>query len=372
MIRDFKELLKMLSGKNQTGSDYTGTVTKVKENTAYVQFTGSDITDTPVSLTVDAKAGDKVRVRVNGGKAWLTGNDTAPPSNDKEQVKAVKSDNDKLAKRVKAVEDGIEMKGIVHFMDLESDEETTINGGNIDAVSLAIKEYYAMYNGDEVQRVLAFDKSEPFPGVESFMIVIDPDEHIPACYINTGTTWVKAFAASLPNGAGLSMDEELFYVDMPVYDSSYEPTGAVTRVLQAVPTYDNKSSVLQSPAVYARTAGGSANVGVNSSGTLYRISSSKRYKHDIRDLGLEEARKLLDIRPRTFKYNDDFLPEDDERRGMEVPGFISEEVAEKIPIAVDHDGEGNCEMWNSSILIPCLLKLVQHQEERIRKLEKGG
>ena len=366
MNRDFKELLKMLSKKTPAGSDYTGTVTRVKGNTAYVQFTGSQITDTPVSLTVDAKAGDKVRIRVSGGKAWLTG----PPSNDKEKVQAVKNENTRLAKRIKAVEDGVEMKGVVHFKDLESDEETTINGGKIDAVSLAIKEYYAMYNGDEVQRILAFDKSNPFPGVESFMVVIDPDENISACYINTGTTWVKAFTAATEEGASLSFDSELFYLDMPVYGADYEPTGNTMRVLSATPLYDGSHVNLASMAVYNRTAGGSANVGVNQYGTIYRVSSSSRYKHDIRDLSLGEAKKLLDLKPRTFKYNDDFLEPDDERRGMEVPGFISEEVEEVLPIAVDHDEEGNCEMWNSNVLVPCLLKLVQHQEERIRVLEE--
>ena len=110
-------------------------------------------------------------------------------------------------------------------------------------------------------------------------------------------------------------------------------------------------------------------MGVNSSGLLYRVSSSRRYKHDIQDLPLEEARKLLDLKPRTFKYNDDFLTPDDERAGKDVPGFISEEVSDLLPIAVDHDDDGNCEMWNSNVLIPCMLKLIQDQEKRIAALE---
>ena len=110
-------------------------------------------------------------------------------------------------------------------------------------------------------------------------------------------------------------------------------------------------------------------MGVNSSGLLYRVSSSRRYKHDIQDLPLEEAKKLLDLKPRTFKYNDDFLTPDDERVGKDVPGFISEEVAEQLPIAVDHDNEGNAEMWNANVLIPCMLKLIQDQEKRIAELE---
>ena len=367
-IDDLARYIKRIAKK--TGSDYTGTVTRVEGGMAYVQLTGSAIPDTPVVMSISAKPGDKVRVRISGGRAYITGNDTAPPTNDTETIKKARNDLDGLSKRIKKIEDGIKIEGVVHFTDLENpDEETVINGGNIDATSMAIKESYAMYNGAERQRIMAFDKTEPFPGFENYMIVIDPDENIPNCYINTGSTWVKAFAANTPEGAALSFDSELFYLDMPIYNSSYEPTTNTMRVLGAAPLYDGSHINLTSMAVYSRTAGGSANVGVNQYGTIYRVSSSRRYKHDIQDLPLEEAKKLLDLKPRTFKYNDDFLTPDDERVGKDVPGFISEEVSDLLPIAVDHDDDGNCEMWNSNVIVPCLLKLIQDQEKRIATLE---
>lgn len=40
------------------------------------------IDETPVRLTIDAAVGDTVQVRVADGKAWLTGNRTAPPTDD--------------------------------------------------------------------------------------------------------------------------------------------------------------------------------------------------------------------------------------------------------------------------------------------------
>ena len=86
-LNDFKKLFGILRTKNKSpGTDYTGTVTKVEGSTAYVQLTGSEITDTPVALSIDAKPGDRVRVRVSNGRAWITGNDTLPPSNDKKEV----------------------------------------------------------------------------------------------------------------------------------------------------------------------------------------------------------------------------------------------------------------------------------------------
>ena len=369
-MSELSDLVKMLRNKKESGSDYIGIVSRVDGGTAYVQIAGADIMDTPVAMTVDCKPGDRVRVRVNSGKAWITGNDTAPPTNDTDNIKKVREEGANLSKRIKKVEDGIKIEGVVHFTDLENpDEETVIKGGNIDATSITIKDSYSMYNLEESQRVMALNWTEPVPDFGYSTIVIDPDENIPNCYINTGNTWVKAFSAALPNNATMSMDEEVFYIDMPVYNSSYEPTSQIMRAIEVVPAYNGANVNVSSEAIYRRTSGGSANVGVNSSGLLYRISSSRRYKHDIKDLPLEEAKKLLNLKPRTFKYNDDFLTPDDERVGKDVPGFISEEVAEQLLIAVDHDNEGNAEMWNANVLIPCMLKLIQDQEKRIAELE---
>ena len=76
------ELARILKKDRNIGTDYTGTVTKVEGNVAYVQLAGADINDTPAKMSVNAKKGDTVRVRVNKGRAWLVGNDTAPPTDD--------------------------------------------------------------------------------------------------------------------------------------------------------------------------------------------------------------------------------------------------------------------------------------------------
>lgn len=94
-----------IKGKAQTGSDYTAKVTRVEGSTAYVQITGSDIADTPVAMSVSAKAGDMVRVRVADGRAWITGNDTAPPANNAEVLQELERTNDRFTRR-RAAEDG--------------------------------------------------------------------------------------------------------------------------------------------------------------------------------------------------------------------------------------------------------------------------
>ena len=91
------DLVQLLKQEKKTGTDYTGTVTRVEGRTAYVRITGSDIMDTPVTMSIDAKAGDTVRVRVANGRAWLSGNDSKPPTHNTEDI-------DSLTKRVTAVE----------------------------------------------------------------------------------------------------------------------------------------------------------------------------------------------------------------------------------------------------------------------------
>lgn len=90
------------------GTNYTGTVTKVEGGVAYVQLAGSDIDDTPVRMSVAAKKGDTVRVTVNKGKAWITGNDTAPPTDDsyaKESKIVLSNEIEKTNVTLKRVDD---------------------------------------------------------------------------------------------------------------------------------------------------------------------------------------------------------------------------------------------------------------------------
>ena len=70
------------SGKEKTKPyDTAATVTRIDGKTAWVHIDGG-VDETPVQLTIDAKPGDTVRVRVSGGQAWLTGNGSAPPTDD--------------------------------------------------------------------------------------------------------------------------------------------------------------------------------------------------------------------------------------------------------------------------------------------------
>lgn len=117
---------------------------------------------------------------------------------------------------------------------------------------------------------------------------------------------------------------------------------------------------------------------INNNRVAYDSSSSKRYKHDIKELSKElAAEKLYELRVIQFVYNDDATLQYDDMRGKTLPGFIAEEVDEIYPSAVIHDNEGRVESWDERRIIPGMLSLIQkqkkqldEQEQKIKDLEK--
>lgn len=65
-----------------SGYDTEAQVLRIEGSTAWVHIPGG-VEETPVAMTINASPGDTVRVRVAGGSAWLIGNDSAPPTDDK-------------------------------------------------------------------------------------------------------------------------------------------------------------------------------------------------------------------------------------------------------------------------------------------------
>lgn len=75
--------------KNKTSAyDTTAEVISIdEEGTAWVKIPGG-VERTPAQMLINAKKGDSVRVRVSGGKAYVMGNATAPPTDDTTALRA--------------------------------------------------------------------------------------------------------------------------------------------------------------------------------------------------------------------------------------------------------------------------------------------
>jgi len=79
-----KEFLKVLNNKDKGPKPYdtTAEVVRVEDGVAWVHIDGG-VEETPAELTINAVKGDNVKVRLVGGQAFLIGNGTAPPTDDR-------------------------------------------------------------------------------------------------------------------------------------------------------------------------------------------------------------------------------------------------------------------------------------------------
>ena len=166
--------------------------------------------------------------------------------------------------------------------------------------------------------------------------------------------------------------------------TSRSPNGTYSRVSPAgvdTGTYSGtamtlKASMTPEGSILAQNAydnvtSESPNVNVLINGLFRRsASSSQKYKMDITDVIPEKLNpeRLYEIPVKSFKYKEGYLAKDDQRARQDIIGFIAEEVAEVYPQAVNYVN-GEPEMWNAQILIPAMMKLLQSQNERIKRLE---
>lgn len=87
-IKDFIQIIREAGNKGTSPLDAQAEVLRIDEDgTAWVHLPGG-VDETPVKLTINAEVGDKVYVRLSGGRAWITGNQTAPPTDDKTAITA--------------------------------------------------------------------------------------------------------------------------------------------------------------------------------------------------------------------------------------------------------------------------------------------
>lgn len=111
VAKDLAQLISQ-SKSNKTGPyDTQATVKRVEGNTVWVSIPGG-VDETPIDKTVNCSAGDKVQVRVSGGRAWITGNASAPPTDDTTAIKARTTANEAQVLAVDAKETADAVEGI--------------------------------------------------------------------------------------------------------------------------------------------------------------------------------------------------------------------------------------------------------------------
>src|ERR1700722_4436804 len=104
---------------------------------------------------------------------------------------------------------------------------------------------------------------------------------------------------------------------------------------------------------------------ISSNGQLGTVSSSKRFKEDIRDMG-ESSHDLMRLRPVTFRYKKPF---EDGTTPIQY-GLVAEEVEQVYPDLVARSEDGQVESVKYQVLDSMLLNEVQRQQTEIKTLQE--
>lgn len=90
LIKKLADTINSAPAQKTSPYDTQAEVRRIEGDIAWVHIPGG-VDETPVQLTTNAKKGDIVQVRVSGGRAWLYGNQTSPPTDDTVANKAQKT-----------------------------------------------------------------------------------------------------------------------------------------------------------------------------------------------------------------------------------------------------------------------------------------
>jgi hypothetical protein len=101
---------------------------------------------------------------------------------------------------------------------------------------------------------------------------------------------------------------------------------------------------------------------IDSAGQLGTVSSSRRFKEDIEDMG-DASSGLLSLRPVTFRYQKPFA---DGSKPIQY-GLIAEEVEEVYPDLVAHSADGQIESVKYQVLDSMLLNELQKEHQQVQQ-----
>lgn len=126
----------------------------------------------------------------------------------------------------------------------------------------------------------------------------------------------------------------------------------------------NENGFINIPGIYSSTTALGSNVYINSNGGLFRNTSSKKYKKNIKPISLEKAKRVLGLNPITYKSKSEHDNSD-----YTYYGLIAEDLAKVEPRLVTFDDKGNPDGVQYDRFIPLMLKLIQNLDSRLSKFE---
>ena len=289
---------------------------------------------TPIITTSNVKAGDRVIVLIKNHSATVIGNTSSPSTT----VSDVEGINNKITEFETAI------GGKVDTGDLNA-QSARIDSLNSQVV-IAQKDLFAVQGNIET---LQADTSE----VKEKLAANSAD-------IETLKTTKLDISVAATTYATIT---------------NLEAANATISNLQS--DYGDFKTLVNNKITVNRIYSSAANMVVTADGIFGRsTSSSERYENSIVEADISELSGLYDLPVKRFKYNDNYISSDDELHGKDLYGFTVEDLENILPCAVQHitgeDGAKLPETWNSNIIVPALLKLIQDLNTRLKVLEGKG
>lgn len=81
LVASIQQAIEERDNRKKSPYDTEAKVIRVVDDIAWVKIPGG-VDETPAQIMTNAKAGDNVMVRISGGRAWILGNSTSPPTDD--------------------------------------------------------------------------------------------------------------------------------------------------------------------------------------------------------------------------------------------------------------------------------------------------
>ena len=104
--------------------------------------------------------------------------------------------------------------------------------------------------------------------------------------------------------------------------------------------------------------------------SVYRSSSSKRYKTIGHNVSEEDIEKWYQIQPVWAKYKNDYVNRNSSCFNKVMPMLIAEDVETYLPTAAVKNEEGLTDDWSERILIPAMFAMLKSQKEQIDAMKK--
>src|SRR5690625_1816746 len=132
----------------------------------------------------------------------------------------------------------------------------------------------------------------------------------------------------------------------------------------------NYNGHIVSEKTYENTSSNAANLRVGTTGTFYRTTSAKKYKHDIQ-LSDVDPYKILDLEIKSWYDKREYEENGESTDGIRrYHALVADDVADVLPEFADYNHEGEVENYNDRVF-SLLIPIVKDILERLDKLESN-